>query len=122
MALIPQHIKQFGKHSINATALFSVFEEYNTAMNINVQDLPYKSLWHGLNTGATIESYGSSLSEYAILSYMGRINYSFDDKYLLTITGRQDGASQLAEGNKWAFFPSAGQQDYWFPRALHRQY
>ena len=101
------YLKQFGKHSINATALFSVFEEYNTAMNINVQDLPYKSLWHGLNTGATIESYGSSLSEYAIVSYMGRINYSFDDKYLLTITGRQDGASQLAEGNKWAFFPSA---------------
>ena len=38
---------------------------------------------------------------------MGRLNYSFADKYLLTVTGRRDGASQLAEGNKWAFFPSA---------------
>jgi outer membrane receptor protein involved in Fe transport len=38
---------------------------------------------------------------------MGRINYSYGDKYLLTVTGRRDGASQLAEGNKWAFFPSA---------------
>jgi len=101
------YVKQFGKHSIDATALFSVFEEYNEEMNIAVEDLPYKSLWHSLNTGATVTSYGSNLTDYSIVSYMGRINYSFDDKYLLTVTGRQDGASQLAEGNKWAFFPSA---------------
>jgi TonB-linked SusC/RagA family outer membrane protein len=37
---------------------------------------------------------------------MGRINYTFNEKYLLTFTGRSDGASQLAPGNKWAFFPS----------------
>lgn len=101
------YTKQFGKHSIDATALFSVFEEYNEEMDIAVEDLPYKSLWHSLNTGATVTSYGSNLTDYSIVSYMGRINYSFDDKYLLTVTGRQDGASQLAEGNKWAFFPSA---------------
>ena len=99
--------KEFGKHSIDATALFSVFEEYNESMNIGVEDLPYKSLWHSLGTGATVTSYGSNLNEYSIVSYMGRINYGFDGKYLLTITGRQDGASQLADGNKWAFFPSA---------------
>ena len=99
--------KQIGKHSIDATALFSVFEEYNESINIGVEDLPYKSLWHSLGTGATVTSYGSNLSDYSIASYMGRINYSFDGKYLLTVTGRQDGASQLADGNKWAFFPSA---------------
>jgi TonB-linked SusC/RagA family outer membrane protein len=37
---------------------------------------------------------------------MGRINYSYNDKYLITLTGRADGASQLAPNNKWAFFPS----------------
>jgi TonB-linked SusC/RagA family outer membrane protein len=99
--------KEFGKHSIDATALFSVFEEYNEEMNIAVEDLPYKSLWHSLNTGATVTGYGSNLIDYSIVSYMGRINYGFNDKYLLTITGRRDGASQLADGNKWAFFPSA---------------
>jgi TonB-linked SusC/RagA family outer membrane protein len=99
--------KQLGKHSIDATALFSVFEEYNEEMNIAVEDLPYKSLWHSLNTGATVTGYGSNLIDYSIVSYMGRINYGFNDKYLLTVTGRRDGASQLADGNKWAFFPSA---------------
>ena len=41
------------------------------------------------------------------MSFMGRINYSLKDKYLLTLTGRYDGSSRLAEGNKWGFFPSA---------------
>jgi hypothetical protein len=42
-----------------------------------------------------------------IVSYMGRVNYSFDDRYLLTLTYRADGSSRLAPGNKWHDFPSA---------------
>lgn len=42
-----------------------------------------------------------------LMSYMGRINYSLLDRYLFTFTGRYDGASQLSDHNKWAFFPSA---------------
>lgn len=38
---------------------------------------------------------------------MVRLNYGFNDRYLLTVSGRWDGASQLAEGHKWDFFPSA---------------
>ena len=38
---------------------------------------------------------------------MGRFNYSFNNRYLLTVSGRWDGASQLSEGHKWSFFPSA---------------
>lgn len=45
--------------------------------------------------------------ESTLLSYFGRLNYTLLDRYLFTITGRYDGASQLAEGHKWAFFPSA---------------
>lgn len=50
---------------------------------------------------------GSGLTERQLTSYMGRLNYSLKDKYLLTVSGRWDGASQLADGHKWAFFPSA---------------
>ncbi|AEI50546.1 SusC/RagA family TonB-linked outer membrane protein [Runella slithyformis] len=96
----------FGKHKITATALQSAFYQRNEAYSISVRDLPYASDWYALNTAATISGINSSLVERSILSYMGRINYSFNDKYLLTLTGRSDGASQLAEGNKWAFFPS----------------
>ena len=97
---------EFGDHNINATALFSVFEQSDEYMEMTVNDLPYRSLWHNLGTGVTPQSLNTDLKESAIVSYMARVNYTFKDKYLFTLTGRRDGASQLASGNRWAFFPS----------------
>ena len=97
--------KDIGKHAINVTALQSAYYQKDEATSIAVKDLPFDSYWHALNTG-TITAQNSNLTERSLLSFMGRINYTFNDKYLLTVTGRSDGASQLAEGNKWAFFPS----------------
>ncbi|MFY8012484.1 MAG: SusC/RagA family TonB-linked outer membrane protein [Saprospiraceae bacterium] len=95
-----------GKHKLTFTGLQSAFYQRNENYSIFVRDLPYDSDWYAVNTAATIGSIGSSLVERSILSYMGRVNYTFNEKYLVTLTGRSDGASQLAEGNKWAFFPS----------------
>src|SRR5207253_10185765 len=49
---------------------------------------------------------GSDIRQWALQSYMGRINYTFKDRYLLTLTTRIDGSSRLAEGHKYATFPS----------------
>lgn len=49
----------------------------------------------------------SGITKRQLESYMLRFNYGFNERYLLTVSGRWDGASQLAEGNKWDFFPSA---------------
>ena len=49
----------------------------------------------------------SGTSAYDINSYFGRINYSFKEKYLLTLTGRADGSSKFGAANRYAFFPSA---------------
>lgn len=95
----------FGKHRIDFTGLQSAFYQRDEISTIAVKDLPFNSFWYALQTG-TITAQGSSLVERSLSSYMGRVNYAYDDKYLLTLTGRSDGASQLAEGNKWAFFPS----------------
>lgn len=97
--------RDFGKHKFDVTGLQSAYYQRDELTTIAVKDLPYDSYWYALNTG-TITAQGSSLVERSIQSFMGRVNYSYDDKYLLTVTGRSDGASQLAEGNKWAFFPS----------------
>ncbi|MVM36664.1 SusC/RagA family TonB-linked outer membrane protein [Spirosoma sp. HMF3257] len=94
-----------GKHKLNFTGLQSAFYQRNETYTIAAKDLPFDSDWYALNTG-TVTTYASSLVERSLSSFMGRINYSFNDKYLLTVTGRSDGASQLAPGNKWAFFPS----------------
>ena len=65
--------------------------------------------WNALNKEniSLLDDWGSGLIEKQLLSYMFRVNYDYDSKYLLTVSGRWDGASQLADGNKWAFFPSA---------------
>ena len=48
---------------------------------------------------------GHPLTSNSVLLYMARLNYNLMDRYLLTVTGRWDGASMLAAGNKWDFFP-----------------
>jgi TonB-linked SusC/RagA family outer membrane protein len=94
-----------GRHHFGVTGLQSTFYQRNETYMIAARDLPFDSDWYALNTG-TVTGIGSSLTERKLLSFMGRLNYSYNDKYLLTVTGRSDGASQLSEGNKWAFFPS----------------
>lgn len=57
----------------------------------------------GVNEVPTV---GGTLNEFALLSYLGRVNYSFGDRYLLTANIRRDGSSRFSDGNKWGVFPS----------------
>ncbi|GAC1453147.1 MAG: TonB-dependent receptor [Gemmatimonadaceae bacterium] len=94
-------------HRMDATLLYSVQRERGEFQRTAVSGLPYNGqLFYDLGSAGTIEGVGSSLSQWALQSYMGRVNYEWRDKYLLTLTGRLDGSSRLAEGNKYAFFPS----------------
>ena len=95
-----------GKHDVNATVGQSALQERFETAGTNVENLPYNSGWYAINTAALINGVSSNLTQRSILSAMGRLNYTFNDKYLLTLTGRYDGSSVLAEGHKWAFFPS----------------
>ncbi|MCG7860077.1 TonB-dependent receptor, partial [Flavihumibacter sediminis] len=54
----------------------------------------------------SINPQAGQYSESGIIGYMARINYAFDDKYLLTATFRADGASVLAKGNQWVTYPA----------------
>lgn len=62
---------------------------------------------NNLGSGAVYNRPGSSATEWSIMSYLGRMNYSFKGKYLVTASGRYDGSSRFGEKNKFAFFPSA---------------
>lgn len=96
-------------HALNLTLLQSAQETRNENLWVRSQDLLYSSaLWYSLsdNSVGKPHGYGSGFSKYALASYMGRVNYSLMNKYLLTATGRWDGSSVLAPGNKWDFFPS----------------
>ncbi|MGN7820112.1 SusC/RagA family TonB-linked outer membrane protein [Chitinophaga sp. 22536] len=99
--------KQFGKHHVNFTGLYSLQESRGQSNNYNnntllSDDLQYFNSTYGLNLAGS-----GSESKWDIVSYMGRLNYSFKDRYLLTLTARSDGSSRLAPGNKFKGFPSA---------------
>lgn len=96
-------------HALNLTLLQSAQESKNENLWVRSQDLLYSSaLWYSLsdNSLGRPHGYGSGFSKNTLTSYMGRVNYSLMNKYLFTATGRWDGSSVLAKGNKWDFFPS----------------
>jgi len=66
----------------------------------NSKELQYLQLGAS-NPDATGEYYKNTM-----ISYLGRINYSFMDKYIITANFREDGSSRFSKGNKWGFFPS----------------
>jgi TonB-dependent starch-binding outer membrane protein SusC len=63
--------------------------------------------FNNLGAGSQLPAVGSDAARNAFNSFFGRINYSLKDRYLLTFTGRSDGASKFGENHKFAFFPSA---------------
>ena len=100
----------FGKdHHFGATLLQSAqrqqSENIATSVTGTVYDISY---WYDLasNTNGRPSGYGTGFSEQTLMSYMGRVNYGYKGKYLITATGRYDGASVLAPGHKWRFYPS----------------
>ena len=101
--------KTWGKHDFGATLLQSAEESENESIYMRGYNMMFDSaLWYKMSGTAngTITDFDTSYTRTRLASYMARLNYTFDDKYLITLTGRWDGASVLAEGNKWDFFPS----------------
>lgn len=105
---IADYNQAFGKHNIGVTALYSVQERTRETSAAAGENLPVETVtYHNLGSSGLLSSIGSSYSRFNILSYMGRINYGFDNRFLLTLTARADGSSVFAPDHKWGFFPSA---------------
>ncbi|MWB94057.1 SusC/RagA family TonB-linked outer membrane protein [Flavobacterium sp. GA093] len=100
--------KTIGNHNFGLTFLQSQTEYTYEDSMMSANDIKNpKNKWNALTpANVTLNNYSSNIIESGLLSYMGRVNYGYADKYLITASGRYDAASQLAPGNKWAFFPS----------------
>lgn len=95
------------KHNIDFTGLYSVQTRQFEQSSVNVSGLPIESLeYYNLGAASVISGVGSAFEKNSILSYMARVNYSYDNRFLLTLTGRADGSSKFAEGHRWGYFPS----------------
>lgn len=100
-----------GKHNFEAMAGTSATTsrwENLWGSRSNFSDENWEAIF-GLNGGNKGDLRGQSqgFSEWAIMSYLGRVSYNYDSKYYLTVNFRADGSSKLAPGNRWGYFPSA---------------
>ncbi|ALJ05369.1 hypothetical protein APS56_09640 [Pseudalgibacter alginicilyticus] len=98
--------KEFGQHNIGVTGVYSYeeneqyFEEL-TAVNFPNDEFSY----FGIAQASSLEA-ENDYQRTSLISQMLRFNYSFNNTYLLTLTGRRDGFSGFGPDNKWGFFPS----------------
>jgi len=94
-------------HRLNVTGLQAIQQDRSERTNISVLGIPAASqLYHRLGDASQITGANTDLIEWALLSYMGRINYGYKEKYLLTATLRADGSSRFGANTKWGYFPS----------------
>ena len=102
----------FGDHSINVALVQTASKtnevgDYKQAMGDTYIPAKWNSFQPAWITNGILKSVSSELSEEQLASYIGRVNYGFRNRYLVTFAVRTDGSSLLAPGNKWATFPSA---------------
>ncbi|MEP6927466.1 MAG: TonB-dependent receptor, partial [Ginsengibacter sp.] len=95
------------KHAITALAGFTTQKFRNESLFAYAFDFPDdRTGYHSIAAGLKPQKSSNGESQWTLVSYLGRINYSLLDKYLFTATGRIDGSSKFAEGKKYGFFPS----------------
>jgi TonB-linked SusC/RagA family outer membrane protein len=102
--------KTFGKHSINAVALYSAERSTYNRSNMSAVDIPADAFqFYNLGQAAgqlTINPANQDYQQWGLLSYMGRLMYSYDNKYMISATVRSDASSRLAPGHQWYTYPA----------------
>ncbi|WP_345954905.1 TonB-dependent receptor [Mucilaginibacter sp. PAMB04168] len=100
------------KHKVSFTGLFEINKEQNRSNRFTVTGIPADYIGNtnfGLASGTILSDVNNNFfSERGLVSYMGRLNYGFDDRYLVTATVRVDGSSTLSPGNQYFTYPALG--------------
>lgn len=99
-----------GKHQINAVGLYSASQNKYNRSRVAVKDIPDEAFqFYNLGRAAgeiTIDPKEQDYQLTGLMSWMGRVMYSYDDRYMLSATMRSDGSSRLAPGHKWHTYPA----------------
>ena len=100
------YAKDIKKHHFDITLLYaSSRKKYHDNTATGAKFINDELLWHNLGGGAT-QTAKSYTDLYKTVSQMGRLNYSYDSRYLFTFTVRRDGSSVFGSDNKYGTFPS----------------
>lgn len=97
------------KHSVTFTGLFSMEKNHNQSSGFRGVGIPADYIQnYNLSLANSITADGGGFTERGLISYMGRVNYTFAGKYLLTATVRRDGSSVLSPGFQYFTYPALG--------------
>lgn len=97
------------RHRINAVGGFTWQQWYFNSDMTQASGFPNDILgYNNMNLATSVENPIISRTEASMTSVLGRVNYSYNDRYLVTFTSRADGSSRLAKNHKWGYFPSLG--------------
>ncbi|QNL51742.1 TonB-dependent receptor [Olivibacter sp. SDN3] len=95
------------KHQLNIVAgnmIQKFFQENSNMLSFGFSD--NRTGYHDIRSGLNHQPPANGESSWSMVSYLSRINYTLDDKYLFTLSGRMDGSSKFGSENKYGFFPS----------------
>ncbi len=98
--------KTFGNHSLSAMAGYSYQYSFVKTVSASAADASSDKI-PTLNAGPTKTGATSDILQEVLIGYFGRVTYDFRQKYMLTLTFREDASSRFAPGNQWGFFPGA---------------
>lgn len=93
-------------HELDITAGVSAQEQTTDATSVTGTDFP-NDLFRQVASTANITFGTATTTKYSLVGYFARANYVFDNKYLLTLSGRVDGSSRFGEDSQYGFFPAA---------------
>lgn len=96
--------KAFDKHLVQATGVFEVLRDWYDATTASAKGIPAGMGYNGIHFGTVLQQPWVEHTSSTLESFMGRVNYSYDSRYMASASVRLDGASQLADGNKWDSF------------------
>ena len=101
--------KLLDKHHLNVSFVQSIQMEQWENSDQKAKNFSFNSLWYNMGAAGLANQTASStgFQKRTLSSFLARVQYGYNDRYLLTVSGRYDGSSRLAKGNKWSFFPSA---------------
>ena len=96
--------KAFGDHTVQATGVYEVLKDNYQSTSASSRGIPVGMGYNGVQFGSILQAPWVEYSTTVMQSFMGRVNYSYKNKYMFSGSIRYDGASQLAEGNKYDNF------------------
>lgn len=101
--------KSFGKHNLNVMGGVTYEQDITKSTSTGTARGFLSDVVESFDLDAA-DTKGlptSGYSDWKLLSFLGRLNYNYDNRYLLTVNFRADGSSRYSRGNKWGYFPSA---------------